>query len=1120
MKKIFTFAFAMAAAYAANAQAPADWQIDQNVAAELGFGDVDGLSFSGEVGPNDDTNRPHDKVVKTLGDYWKVDGDLPNEFLESYDGNIGIYGFYDKKTADMYQVAKFPAGSYEIKVQALYREGTPADNFTNHFNKKYMKYGHLYADVLSSEDPNSTVTRNFDKVLCSLATSGQNEEVYYFGDGSWMNDYKYEYKDKETGEITNYYCPQCLDGLSKYFALEKYYNTMKVVISEDSYIRLGFRKTGSITADWLVFTNLQVIYKGPADEKAKVALAKEEVTAAISNLEDIQNDVISAGFEGLAGAIGDLVMDAQDARDGATDVETLVALNTKVNKNIDDYGTSLQFVKNLSDLLNQCDAMISSTEFPGFNEFKAAYESADAAAKTSDIDALGDNPGDYYQKVYNELATARATYLNSQDADENGAKDFTSLVKNPWFVNPEYTPNHNDDGTWTLSEETWQWGNVGNPDSYAKAKNNRTDISSEVVLYPSDDVTNQWYKKNAYTGWSAGLALYYQAGLIAVSDGWNSLASGTIGIEQQLVGLPAGYYSLKALVRGNNGDAAWDGKNREVFAQNSNGEIVVSETVKNDSDRPNSKQNGWYEWNPNAWADVKTSVIPALDGKLLIGGRCSKVASYTGFRLLFYGAEINPDNMIQEDIDKVVPTIEDLQFAGDKKAAQDMLNEVYALRPIPSIDVYQTALDKIADVRNYISVAKAGENNYKAIDKFAALADYDFVTPASEFALSYGNNEADTYERVDEINEIANVYTTYCDVYKKAVELNDANVNAIIAKQTAEMKEAMKTADEVGAYLDALAVPYNIAILASKGAADATEANPANLTSLIINPDFTNEPAKGWSGETPTNNEFSYDTNGNRVNAELWNKSAFTLSQKLVGLPAGTYELRVKAIYRDGGSVTAALVDAYNEAGNEEAWANHNAQLFAKASDENDQFTYIKAIESLKYTENSFVEVAKGYDSDEDENGTMVTFPTSAVAIEGTAHSFERATYDNDAKEGAYPFDTKIGDYYYPASMQGFLQVCAKHPEDVTNKVQITINSGDDLEIGIRKTTAIGSDWVIFDDFELYYLSGDTFKEVQTGIETISSVKANGAIYNVAGQRVAENYKGIVIKNGKKYLNK
>ncbi|MCQ2259218.1 MAG: hypothetical protein MJZ41_14705, partial [Bacteroidaceae bacterium] len=136
MKKIFTFAFAMAAAYAANAQAPADWQIDQNVAAELGFGDVDGLSFSGEVGPNDDTNRPHDKVVKTLGDYWKVDGDLPNEFLESYDGNIGIYGFYDKKTADMYQVAKFPAGSYEIKVQALYREGTPADNFTNHFNKK------------------------------------------------------------------------------------------------------------------------------------------------------------------------------------------------------------------------------------------------------------------------------------------------------------------------------------------------------------------------------------------------------------------------------------------------------------------------------------------------------------------------------------------------------------------------------------------------------------------------------------------------------------------------------------------------------------------------------------------------------------------------------------------------------------------------------------------------------------------------------------------------------------------------------------------------------------------------------------------------------------------------
>jgi hypothetical protein len=32
--------------------------------------------------------------------------------------------------------------------------------------------------------------------------------------------------------------------------------------------------------------------------------------------------------------------------------------------------------------------------------------------------------------------------------------------------------------------------------------------------------------------------------------------------------------------------------------------------------------------------------------------------------------------------------------------------------------------------------------------------------------------------------------------------------------------------------------------------------------------------------------------------------------------------------------------------------------------------------------------------------------------------------------------------------------------------------------------------------------------------------EGDGAIYNVAGQRVADSYRGIVIKNGKKVLNK
>ena len=56
------------------------------------------------------------------------------------------------------------------------------------------------------------------------------------------------------------------------------------------------------------------------------------------------------------------------------------------------------------------------------------------------------------------------------------------------------------------------------------------------------------------------------------------------------------------------------------------------------------------------------------------------------------------------------------------------------------------------------------------------------------------------------------------------------------------------------------------------------------------------------------------------------------------------------------------------------------------------------------------------------------------------------------------------------------------------------------------------------DGVQAFYFDGDA-----TGIEAAEAIGAeeDGApVYNVAGQRVQKGYKGIVIKNGKKYLSK
>ena len=54
----------------------------------------------------------------------------------------------------------------------------------------------------------------------------------------------------------------------------------------------------------------------------------------------------------------------------------------------------------------------------------------------------------------------------------------------------------------------------------------------------------------------------------------------------------------------------------------------------------------------------------------------------------------------------------------------------------------------------------------------------------------------------------------------------------------------------------------------------------------------------------------------------------------------------------------------------------------------------------------------------------------------------------------------------------------------------------------------------------LYEFTGNSVTII-TAINTIEADKAqDGVIYNLAGQKVDKSYKGLVIKNGKKVINK
>ncbi len=1129
MKKLFTLALALVGLLSANAQSSEGWTEGQDVTAALGLGDCDG-SFSGSWKANNYDGGD----VSSIGDYWK--GTMPNEY--NSEGCIAFYnGGNAFPTLDIYQVVKVPAGVYTINVQSYYREGNPNDTFTNYRNNNPKKNAFLYASILAGQDPESEVKREFKTVIRSMASSEQYEQLYTSSLG-WASDGSNTIKDAEGNNVTVWY-PSCNKGTGAFFRAGKYWNSVSIILIEDAYVRMGLRKITAISEDYVPLYNFQVIYEGPADEKAQLAAAKLDCSDALVALSEFQNTVDEAGFTGFAGAITDLVMDFEEKINSVESIAEADQLLEKINETVDNYQMSMISINSLDELISMSEGMIASTDFPGLSTFKTAYDKAVADAKTDDVEALGDDPGEYFSKVYTELATARATYLDSQEKDETGAKDFTALIKHPWFVNPEFTPTHNDDGTWTLSESTWQWNNVGNPGDYSTDNGNRTDISSEVTLASDASANNQWYKrlKTFGDGWSANsYHLFYQSGLIGVSNGWCSGFDDYEGVQQQLVGLPNGYYSLKGLIRGNSTDAGhvWNDSNlppyHNIFAENSE-EVRVTSVVGH-TDHYYCQQllgsdNGWYEWNPVIWQEHKTGTIQVNDGRLLIGAQSSMIANFTGFRLMFYGVNPPFDAMIQEEIAAVDEVKKTLKCAGDKIAVDALLAEVKL--PLTSAEAYDAALIKVREASEYAAFAKSADSKFNAaktiedlLNKYTSEEAQAILNPAFAYAAIYGEAEADTYKGYDALTAAAGKYGEYMELYEKSVSLDNEALKAELSKQVAVLKASAKgeTAETLDKMMADLALPYNIAYFQEAGADKATEAAPVNITSLLVNPSFEEGPTKGWSGETPTTNDYA------KGNAELWNKNPFTLSQKLTGLPAGTYELRVKAVYRDGEKVTADLVKAYNDAGGtEETWANHNAQLFAKASDTNDQSAFVKAVESLKKTEPSFTKGNFVPNEWDEETGEPVGWDW-VLDIEVQGHDYGGNFVESSLEKPADPFDTRVNfedgtTYWYPSSMYGFYSCCQKYADEVTAKVQITIEKGESLEVGIRKTANIGSDWVIMDDFELYYLSGDAFNNMLTGIEEVTApAKSSDAIYNLSGQRVGKDYKGIIIQNGVKKLNK
>lgn len=343
-------------------------------------------------------------------------------------------------------------------------------------------------------------------------------------------------------------------------------------------------------------------------------------------------------------------------------------------------------------------------------------------------------------------------------------------------------------------------------------------------------------------------------------------------------------------------------------------------------------------------------------------------------------------------------------------------------------------------------------------------------------------------------------------------------------------------------------------------------ASGTDLTGLIANPNFeySNNRIAGWTNREAvaftgiSNNFFTnsgyaqvYDHNGNTGSADIY---------QTVSLPAGVYQLSASAIARDVTSATLYAGDntadvVINSISN--ATSNNNTTYnivftVAEAGNVNIGFRGVMngatdnwlAVDNFKLTYlygDATKEVATITSSTGFATYVTVSAVDFAQAPEGlTAYT---AKYDKDKSTITLTPVTTAVPANTPVVLHGTAGTYA-----LTTAASGTALSGNDLQYTASAvtTSAEGSYWCLTEENEsagfapvasnviiparkAYLNIGGNdakfvpFADTVTGINAVADAHKNRVaqgVYNLAGQRVDSNYKGIVIVNGRKVVVK
>ena len=1109
MRKLLTLALAFGLGISANAQDTSGWKEGDDVTTLL--------NWKATLSADEDISNPAWKGFDYASSdtRWEFNGVASSSYA-------GAWGVYNIEQWNVYQEFTIPAGFYTVTVQACYREGDAGVSFQNWCNGTPTQNAYLYVQVGE---------KRYEKKIMSLWGSKQLDQLFEASD--WQND---QHRQNAKDGVW-YWAPSCHNGFFAYYENGNYgQNDVFFVVPEEMTIRVGIDKPTAQAQDQVWWENWKMTYDGEYDkERADAIVAYTNFTNLKIEAEKIKDNILDS-YTSLGSLMQDDLMGIEPDEDNLEEINAAIQ---QVNDLVAKYQVANVKVGSMEYVLTTCQGLVQVTDYPAKAELEAAITQAQNAllAGSDDSHPIFESVDDYL-KAASDLANARVNYVMSKGKGDDGAWDMTYAMSCPWFVNQEYTPTFRDgeykypqeiEEVWNSGHKDDEWNTEVGTNAYKDDKDQFLPAISDKVKYTtSQEAENRWIFINNFNGWIGGMKpeIQWLKGYTGIHTGWSAGPNtGDLLVQQVVTNLPDGYYTVegRAFLCANEG--SYEDTDQYVFLKQ--GDKMAR------SDRNPRSIGYWEGWGRDMWSVLNIPFTYVTGGTVTIGYRSNSWSAVTGVVLKYYGEEIDFTGVLSKQIDELKADAEGRLFWKGDVAEFNAIMDKIAL-PVTGLEAYTAATEIISEAKSFLNTAAPAESGYNVPDKYLALQanygettpQYAILTPAISYAFAVGEGETDTYRMIDEVGKVYNAYESYLRTYDKALSFNTDKLNALLAEQAEALKAGYSDIETLNAYEKALAAPINEAIFAERGADKATEGNPVNVSDLLTNPDFAQGPTTGWTcdGATPSVNTYG------RQNAEIWNASPFDLYQEVKNLPEGVYELRVRALYRDAGDVGNATSGPYYNwfyAAKEDinAWENHNAVLYMN-NGEIERNNYIKSVCDGKWTTPSFTQWWNMKDAKEEYQnlGFMVDW-------DGTVAIYEDGPFiDEDVKlEGlinidldnpAYPFDTRVQDgdnvYYYPSSMGGFLFRTQSDPTAYCNSVQIFVPQGGDLKLGIRKDAAIGSDWVIMDDFELYYLG----KSLTTGIENVASEKVEKEIYNLAGQRLNAPQKGINIINGKKVLIK